>query len=107
LAEVETFWAQAIERIKKSNGPLANLVKNSSIISVEGGRIRLGVKFAFHKQNLETPKNYNLILQSIQQTCGKNLSLAVDILKEEEIKVADPVQALGEALQILGGEVVE
>lgn len=101
------FWPKIISRVKNINSPLANLMRSCHLRQDGGGMLVLGVKFLFHKQSLEQQKNRQLILDSVREICGKNLGLRAEVVKEEKREQQSPAAALGEALQIFGGELVE
>ncbi len=107
LKEVKGFWLKFINEIKAVNGPLANLVKNSSITGTEKGAIKLSVKFLFNKQNLENPKSQELLSELLQKVSGKELSLRAEVEKGENHAASEPAQALSDALKIFGGELVD
>ena len=106
LDEVQVFWPKVIEKIRSINSPLATLVKNSPMISVEKGHISLQVKYRFHKEHLESSKHYALLTAIIEEVCGKKAGLKIIVNTEVE-QVVTPVEALGNVLQVFGGELVE
>lgn len=105
--EVEGQWPVVLTELKSVNSPLGNLVKNSPVIKLEDGKIYVGVKFLFHKQNLENGKNLKLICEIIEKVTGKRLGLAAQIVKEEAVEQPSSAAALGDALAVFGGELVE
>jgi hypothetical protein len=108
LDETILFWPQVIESIRKINTPLANMVKNSVLLGAENGRVILGVKFKFHKQSLENPKNQGIISEAIKGASGKNLQLHVKVISEGAMEDSSvPAAGLTDALKIFGGELVE
>ncbi|MBI5529911.1 MAG: DNA polymerase III subunit gamma/tau [Candidatus Doudnabacteria bacterium] len=106
LSEVESFFPKVINIIKGINGPLASLIRNSQLLGVENGRILLGVKFLFNKENLESQKNASLINSTIEQVCGKKLCISVRLAKEEKAPV-QTAEVYAQALQVFGGELIE
>ncbi len=107
LPELRLLWPSVIEQVRTVNGPLANLIKNSPLQSVENGRVILSVKYVFHKQNLENPKNLQLVTEILQKVSGKHLAIAARVVKEEAVDSRPTPESLGEALKIFGGEVIE
>ncbi len=107
LEEVKQIWPSVLAELKKVNGPLATLVKNSPVQSVEGGRVVLGVKYLFHKQNLENHKNFKIICDILERLIGKKVGICGTIIKIEALDVGEHSQSISDALSILGGEVVE
>jgi DNA polymerase-3 subunit gamma/tau len=106
--EVQGFWPKVIEKIKIINSPLATLVKNSPLHEVNRGTVIMHVKYLFHKEHLESKKNYALLTGIIHEVCGKRLRVNIQINKASSLpdlaEVADP---LGGALKVFGGELVE
>ncbi|MCL5774735.1 MAG: DNA polymerase III subunit gamma/tau [Patescibacteria group bacterium] len=98
LEEVSLVWAKVIENIRKHNTPLANLVKNSSLLRVENGRVILGVKFKFHKQSLESPKSSGVFMQALREASGKNLGIYATVINESPAEADVPGSGLADAL---------
>ncbi len=107
LPDIQEKWQEIVDDIKILNGPLGNLVKMSPLQKVEGGRVYLGVKFLFHKQNLENQKNLQIICNAIKKYTGKTIGLCAQIVKDAPIEHVEPEAAFDDALKILGGELVE
>lgn len=106
--EVESFWPKFISELKKLNSPLANVVRSCQLLEVNNGNIFLGVKFTFHKQNLESQKNKQMIHQVLEQVSGLKLGVFARVDKQSETaQVSTPTEALANALQVFGGELVE
>jgi len=105
--EVTAFWPALVEKVKLINSPLATLLKNSPLQDVSEGTITIGVKYLFHKEHLESKKNYSLLTGAITEICGKHVRLLAKISKAEEPAFAQSMDAVGSALKIFGGELVE
>lgn len=106
LEELQQWWPEVIAKVKATNGPLATLLKNSPIESVDRGVIYITVKYLFHKENVENLKNAEFIKDQIQAVSGKRLLVRASINRTTEDS-ADSVAALGDALKMFGGELVE
>ncbi len=102
---VSGFWPSVIQKIKEVNSPLATLVKNSPLESVENGIITLQVKYRFHKEHLESTKHYALLSAIIEEVCGKRPQIVI-VVRAEDTPV-NTAEALGSVLQVFGGELVE
>ena len=107
MEEVESAWPKIITKIKDINGPLASMLKNSPLITVEGHRIVLSVKFTFDKHSLENAKNAALISTIIQSVCGKKMSVVGQVAKHQAPDVVGAAEAINDALKVFGGELVE
>lgn len=108
LAEVNKFWPEVINKVKAQNSPLAMLLKSSPILEVSNSTITIGVRYLFNKENLESKKNYALITGAITEVSGKRVRLSVKITKStEDSALVQSVDAIGDALKVFGGELVE
>jgi DNA polymerase-3 subunit gamma/tau len=105
FSELEINWPKVIAKIKNINSPLANTLRSGQLLSVVQNRIIFGVKFLFHKQNLDNQKNQAVILEAIASVFGKNLGFATEVIKNEAKE--DSNLSLADALKIFGGEVIE
>lgn len=106
LPEVRVVWPKVVEKIKAINSPLASLLRNGELLDVLGCKIILGVKFLFNKQNLEHPKNFNLICSAFQQVAGRKMTVSAQVIKQE-VPQTDASLALNQALQVFGGELID
>jgi DNA polymerase-3 subunit gamma/tau len=107
LQEVEAAWPKVLDKIKKVNGPLASMARAAKLESVEGGRLILGVKFLFDKQNLENFKNSSLICAVLEEVCGQRIGITGRVVKEEKADALGTAEVLSEALKVFGGELIE
>ncbi len=107
MEEVSQWWPEVISKIKVENSPVATLLKNSPVVEVESDRITIGVKYLFHKENLDNKKNVVLITDAIQSVCGKAVRFR-SIIKNHGVKpITDTVDAFSDALKVFGGELIE
>lgn len=107
LEEVRLWWPSFVSAVKKLNGPLGNVLRTASLEGAELGVITLGVKFSFHKQNIENQKNQQLIRQALFEITGKNLAIKGMVTSETELTAPKVGPTLAEALQVFGGELIE
>jgi DNA polymerase-3 subunit gamma/tau len=108
MEEVKEVWPKIVLKVKEVNSPLANVLKSVSVEGVSGGRIHLGVKFLFHKQNIENTKSQTVLLNTIEKVLGKKLAARAVVLKSDnESSSANPAEALSDALKLFGGEIIE
>ncbi len=106
LPELVLLWPQVIAAIKILNSPLATLVKNSPVQEIRGSTVVLGVKYLFHKENLESTKNVRIIQDALAQVTGKRLGVCGEVVKTEPLHT-ETTTVLQDALQVFGGELVE
>lgn len=99
-------WPKVIDALKEINGPLAHLLKSSPVEGLRGGRVAVGVKYKFHKQNLEHSKNQEVIRKILKQIYGFDMALVGEVRASEEDGLS-PAPALSEALKVFGGELIE
>ena len=107
LEEVESLWPKIIAQVKDINGPLSSMLRGARLQSVEGGRIVLGVKFLFDKQNLENIKNTSLVASIFEQLCGKKIGMSAQVIKSDNKGNDGVAEVLSDALKVFGGELVE
>jgi len=107
VEELKGRWDEFIEKVKEVNGPLASLVRNHPIGRVFGNNIFLEVKYVFHKQNLENPKNQKVLCQKLSEVFGKNLRISGEVAKDDGAGKPAATEVLADALKIFGGELVE
>jgi DNA polymerase III subunit gamma/tau len=106
--EVEAWWPDVITKVKAVNIPLATLLRNSPLHEVREGKVIIAVKYLFHKEHVESKKNYALITGLLTETSGKTLAFGATLTKvTPESVIAQSVDALGDALKVFGGELVE
>ncbi len=104
-SDIEAIWPEVINTVRDINSPLATLLKNSPLIEVDRGVVTVAVKYLFHKENLESSKNLNLITNQLQKLTGKSVRFTSRVVKEEVVEAAG--DTLSSALQVFGGELVQ
>lgn len=107
LEELSVSWPAICDYLKTVNGPLATLVKNSPLRRVEDGVIVLGVKFVFHKEHIESAKNQTIISDAVQSVTGHAFGIRAELVEKEPAPGPGESGAVGDALAIFGGELVE
>jgi hypothetical protein len=105
ISQIEAVWPEVINLVREINSPLATLLKNSPLIEVERGVVTVAVRYLFHKENLESSKNLNLITNQLQKLTGKTVRFTSRVVKEEVVEAAS--DTLSSALQVFGGELVQ
>lgn len=104
--KVRELWPDVCNHLKDLNSPLATLVRNSPICEVSGQKVILGVKYLFHKEQLESLKSRQLISESAFKVLGVPVVALGRFIPQEET-TADSAETLTDALRIFGGELVE
>lgn len=109
LAAVKTWWPALVDEVRKFNGPLATLLRNSPILSVEDGRVTVGVKYLFHKEQLESNRIRTVINEFLSKQAGGTVVFSATIDKSVSVgeQITDTTTAVTDALRIFGGELVE
>lgn len=60
-------WGQIIEAVKSYNHSLAGILKQGKLLGIEHNQLTMAVKFAFHKDRIEEPRNHANIARVISQ----------------------------------------
>jgi DNA polymerase-3 subunit gamma/tau len=107
LSEARSMWPSFVDSVKEINGPLANVIRKSPVMATQKGQVIVEVKYLFDKQNLDNPKNQQVISSILEKLTGKRMRVVAVIGKEEKIEQGNTKEMIGDALQIFGGEVVE
>lgn len=108
LGKIKDHWPEVLAEIKKTNSPLATMVKNSTIYGAEGDKLIFEVRYAFDKESLENSKNSQVIKSAIDKACGQKVRIVARIAKKQDNgKTAEPAIALADALNVFEGELVE
>ena len=107
MQELVVWWPEVINRVKIDNSPVATLLRNSPVIEVENGRVTVAVKYLFHKEHLDNKKHSQLISEAISAVSGKQLQLRSVIKNNTLEPITSTVDALGDALKVFGGELIE
>lgn len=106
--EVQAWWPEVINLVKKENSPIATLLRNSPLHDVSNGKIVLAVKYLFHKEHLDNKKHQTMISRIITEVTGKHLLIRSVIHKEAQAEeITSTVESINDALKIFGGELVE
>lgn len=103
---VEGKWHEVTHQLKELNGPLCTLLKNSPICDVEENYITVGVKYLFHKEQLESVKNRQLLGGVLEKVFGGPVRVRAQFIDKTEEPVST-AQALSDALKVFSGELVE
>lgn len=109
LAAVTSWWPALVDEVRKLNGPLATLLRNSPILSVQDGRVTVGVKYLFHKEQLESNRIRSVINEFLSKQAGGAVIFSATIDKSIPVseQISDTTTAVTDALRIFGGELVE
>lgn len=106
--QVQVWWPELVERMKVVNSPLSTLLKNSPLHEVSKNRVSVSVKFLFHKEHLEQSKHRFAISQILSEKAGGPVEFRAVIVKDSVgEKIADTAQAVGDAIKIFGGELID
>jgi len=76
LAHIDSqIWQQVTERVKSVNFALNALLRASKPLGMSANKIRLGVFYSFHKENLERERNRVTLEDIVSEIFGRRLSL--------------------------------
>lgn len=74
------IWQKVIGAVKKENATLAALLRDAKPMDVNGNKIVLGVKFAFHKNKISEPKNCAMLEKTINEILGKPCIISCKVM---------------------------
>ncbi len=104
--KIKSAWGDVCRFVKEVNGPLATLLKNSPLLQVQSGAATVGVRYLFHKEQLESAKSRVIIAEAAVKACGSRIRIVAEFTPQEE-QALPVTEVLGDALKIFGGELVE
>lgn len=98
----DDLWGEIINKVKEENATLAALLRDTKPLEVTEGKVRLGVKFPFHKSQISQTKNCKYLEGVIGGVLGYDVILGCEIVKDKpETKVpADDTELLEAAEEI-------
>jgi len=82
----DDLWERVITETKKENATLAALLKDAKPLEIGPGKIKLGVKFAFHKDKISEPKNCSLLEKIVGNILGQKCKINCEL---SNLKKAD------------------
>ncbi len=75
----DDLWQRVILEAKKENTTLAALLKDAKPLEVSGNKVKLGVKFPFHKDKISEPKNCAFLEKIFSQITGTKCIIGCEI----------------------------
>lgn len=100
----EEIWGDVVGKLKKENTTLAALLKDAKPITVESGKVVLGVRFKFHKDKISEAKNIRLLEGVICSVTKSNCQVMCEIanFSEKPKKAASDDELAEEAEKVFG-----
>lgn len=98
----DDLWDEVINKVKAENATLAALLRDTKPLEVAEGKVRLGVKFPFHKAQISQTKNCKYLEGIIGEVLGYGVILGCEIIKDKpkEEKSADDAELMQAAEEI-------
>lgn len=103
LEEIRVQWALVVSKVLMLNVSLGNVLKNSNVVSVEPGMVGIGVKYFFHKEQIESLKNQSLLEKVLAEVFGQKGRVFGVIEKGDEEVGGGQVS---DVLQVFGGTII-
>jgi hypothetical protein len=103
LEETLSKYDQIIAKVMQFNVSIGNVLKNSSIVSVEPGSVGVSVKHFFHKEQLESLKNQAMFEKVFVDIFGASARVYGVIQKTEEVQETGSID---DVLKVFGGTVI-
>lgn len=82
----DDLWQRVIEEAKKENTTLAALLRDAKPLEVNGNKVRLGVRFPFHKDKISEPKNCAFLEQIFSSITGTKCVISCEISNSRQKK---------------------
>lgn len=113
--DIQSNWGKLLEAIKPHNHSLQALLFGCQVVSVENNIITLATPYYFYKQKLNDPANRLTVEDVFGKILGSKIKLKTVTNKEAGIKTeakkeekpGEQNSLLADAINILGGKVVE
>ena len=95
----DDLWERVISEAKKENSTLAALLRDAKPLEVSGNKVKLGVRFPFHKDKISEPGNLKFLENIFSNIVGQKCIIGCEISKpkkkasegEDLIKAAEEV----------------
>jgi len=95
----DDLWERVITEAKKENSTLAALLRDTKPLEVCGDKVKLGVRFPFHKDKISEPDNLSFLEKIFSNIVGQKCIIACEISKpkkktgegEDLIKAAEEI----------------
>jgi len=98
FAQIEAVWPKVLAEIKSKQSSLLAVLKTATLKSIDDNCLVLALGFKFHKDNLENPKNANLLASTISGLVEAPVSISV-ILEKNTPKQSDAADL---AMEVFG-----
>ena len=97
----DDLWERVIIEAKKENSTLAALLRDAKPLEVSGNKVKLGVRFPFHKDKISEPENLKFLENIFSNIVGQKCIIGCEISKpkkkggegEDLIKAAEEIFA--------------
>ena len=91
----DDLWERVITEAKKENSTLAALLGDAKPLEVSGNKVKLGVRFAFHKDKISEPENLAFLEKIFSDIVGQTCIIGCEVSKpkKESGKGEDLVKA--------------
>ena len=109
ISKVIKKWPQIIKSLKEYNQSLSSFLKTGKPLSIEGNKLIIGFKYAFHLERVQEDKNKKNVEEVLNKLFDEKL--LIDGIVDESIVVEEVVTEKKEeifdtVMNELGGEVV-
>lgn len=76
ISSIKEKWSNILQMVQSSNGPLAAILRNSQVLTVEGSTMSLQVPFQFYKDRVEESKSREIINGAIRDLLGVSMKIS-------------------------------
>lgn len=105
FAKIKNSWEEIVNSLKKTNHSLALCLKNANPENIEDDHLIIGFDFPLHRDKIQAIENRRIIEDIIAKKTGDFIPIRC-FIKTKRDKVGNQT-IVNEAIEILGGEVIE
>ena len=80
----DDLWERVIDEAKKENSTLAALLRDAKPLEVSGNKVKLGVRFAFHKDRISEPANLSFLENIFSEIVGQKCIIGCEVSKPKK-----------------------
>lgn len=104
FSNIKNSWQDVLNELKPYNHSLVVCLKSAKPERIENGYLILGFDFSFHKDKIQDMENKRIVEDAVKKTVGEFIPIRCFVNPKKKI---EKKSVLEDAINILGGEIVE